>query len=93
VDTVGERIREPREELGLSLRQAACEGVSGAHICRLQSGDRPPTMKALRKLPAKLQVSVHWLETGESDPALALADLVLASRGPWGAETRSSCRG
>lgn len=61
------------------MRDAACEGVSAAHICRLESGDRQPSMKALRALAARLEVSVHWLETGEEDPAAELAQLVLAA--------------
>ncbi len=37
-------------------------------------------MKALRALATKLDVSVHWLETGQDDPAVELARLVLAYR-------------
>jgi hypothetical protein len=36
---------------------------------------------ALRKIAPKLQVSVHWLETGEQDPAERLAQLVLDNEG------------
>jgi len=81
VGTVAQRIRKRRLELGLSQRAAACEGVSAAHICRLEKGERRPSGKALRALAAKLDVSVHWLETGEDDPAEELARLVLESRG------------
>jgi transcriptional regulator with XRE-family HTH domain len=81
VATVAQRIRKRRLELGLSQRAAACEGVSAAHICRLESGDRSPSGKALRALAARLDVSVHWLETGEDDPAEDLARLVLEFRG------------
>jgi hypothetical protein len=35
----------------------------------------------LRKLAPKLGVSVAWLETGESDPAEELAQLVLECNG------------
>jgi len=47
----------------------------------LEKGERRPSGKALRALAAKLDVSVHWLETGEDDPAEELARLVLESRG------------
>jgi transcriptional regulator with XRE-family HTH domain len=75
--TVGDRIRQRRLELGLSQRQLASEGVTYAYISRLEANARTPSIKALRKLATKLDVSVHWLETGEQDPAEQLAQLVL----------------
>jgi transcriptional regulator with XRE-family HTH domain len=79
--TIAQRIHQRRLDLGLSLREAACPGVSATHIYRLEHGDRRPSMKALRALATKLDVSVHWLETGEDDPGAELARLVLAYRG------------
>jgi transcriptional regulator with XRE-family HTH domain len=79
--TIGKRIRERRLELGLSLRQAACKGVSASHVSRIEQGGRHPSAKALRALAAKLDVSAYWLETGKHDPAEALARLVLEHRG------------
>src|SRR5438067_3580964 len=75
--TAGDRIRQRRLELGLSQRQLASEGVTYAYISRLEANERTPSIKALRKLADKLDVSVHWLETGEPDPAEELAQLVL----------------
>lgn len=75
--TVGDRIRQRRLELGLSQRELASEGVTYAYISRLEASARTPSIKALRKLATKLDVSVHWLETGEQDPAEQLAQLVL----------------
>lgn len=75
--TIGDRIRKRRLELGLSQPELASEGVSYAYISRLEGNARTPSMKALRKLAPKLGVSVHWLETGEHDPAEELAQLVL----------------
>ena len=71
--TVGERIRQRRLELGLSQRELVSEGVSYAHVSRLEANERQPSIKALRKLAPKLGVSPYWLETGEDDPAQALA--------------------
>jgi transcriptional regulator with XRE-family HTH domain len=79
--TIAHRLRKRRLELGLSQREAACEGVSAAHVCRLERGDRQPSAKALRALAKRLQVSPYWLETGEDDPGEELARLVLDHRG------------
>jgi transcriptional regulator with XRE-family HTH domain len=79
--SVGQRIRQRRLELGLSQRELATEGVSYAYISRLEAEDRQASIKTLRKLALKLGVSVYWLETGETDPAEQLAQLVLEHRG------------
>jgi transcriptional regulator with XRE-family HTH domain len=75
--TVGERIRQRRLELGLSQRDLATEGVTYAYVSRLEANTRTPSIKTLRKLAPRLNVSVHWLETGKRDPAEQLAQLVL----------------
>ena len=75
--TVGDRIRQRRLEPRLSQRELASEGVTYAYISRLEANARTPSIKALRKLATKLDISVHWLETGEPDPAEQLAQLVL----------------
>jgi transcriptional regulator with XRE-family HTH domain len=80
-ETVGDRIRRRRLELGLSQRQLSSPGVSYAYVSRIEGNDRRPSMKALRKLAPMLGVSVYWLETGERDPAEELAGLVLEHRG------------
>jgi transcriptional regulator with XRE-family HTH domain len=75
--TVGDRIRERRLELGLSQRELAGKGASYAYISRIEANTRVPSTKVLRFIAPKLGVSVHWLETGEDDPAEQLARLVL----------------
>jgi transcriptional regulator with XRE-family HTH domain len=79
--TIGQRVRERRLELGLSLREAAGKGVGASHISRIEQGGRQASGKALRTLAATLDVSVYWLETGDDDPAETLARLVLEYRG------------
>ena len=81
MSSIGERIRQRRLELGLSQRELASEGVSYAYISRLEANARQPSIRALRKLAPKLDVTVHWLETGEADPAEKLAQIVLEHRG------------
>lgn len=63
------------------MRQVASERVSPSYVSRLERGIRRPSTATLRALAAKLDVSVHWLETGEDDPAETLARLVLEHRG------------
>jgi tetratricopeptide (TPR) repeat protein len=63
-ETVGERLRRLRLARGLSQRQLSSPGVSYAYISRIEAGTRQPSVKALRKLAAKLAVSPEYLETG-----------------------------
>jgi len=58
-------------------RDLSQPGISYAHISRIESGQRRPSLKALRKLAPKLETTAHWLETGGPDPADELAALVL----------------
>jgi transcriptional regulator with XRE-family HTH domain len=73
---VGGRLRSRRLQLGLSQRAMSGSGISYAYISRIEAGSRQPSLKALRMLAAKLDVSVEWLETGEDRQAEALSDLV-----------------
>ena len=80
---VGERVRQRRLELGLSMREIASKGVSYAYISRIENGERNPSVSALRKLAPKLGVSVEWLETGKEPTRFARfeqAELVLLER-------------
>ena len=84
-ETIGQRLKRLRLERSLSQRELAAPGVSYAYISRIEAGTRQPSVKALRKLAAKLGVSADYLETGsELDPAgareLRLTDLELAVR-------------
>jgi len=84
-ETIGERLKRLRQERGLSQRELAAPGVSYAYISRIEAGSRQPSVKALRRLAAKLNVSADYLETGSHvDPRAArelrLADLELAVR-------------
>jgi len=84
-ETIGERVRRLREDRRLTQRDVASPGVSPQYISRIEHGDRNPSVKALRKLAAKLGVSAEVLESGQ-DPAATelrsfrLADAELALR-------------
>ncbi len=84
-ETIGERLKRLRLERGFSQRELAAPGVSYAYISRIEAGTRQPSVKALRRLAAKLGVTTDYLETGSSiDPdsarELRLADLELSIR-------------
>lgn len=84
-ETIGQRLKRLRLEKGLSQRELAAPGVSYAYISRIEAGTRQPSVKALRKLAAKLGATADYLETGSNlDSAAArelhLADLELAVR-------------
>jgi tetratricopeptide (TPR) repeat protein len=64
IETVGQRLRRLRHERGLSQRELASPGVSYAYISRIEAGARRPSVKALRMLARKLEVSADYLETG-----------------------------
>ena len=77
-ETIGARIFRLRSELGLSLRAAACPGVSAAYIHRLEHDERQPSIKALRVLAAKLGTSVEYLETGHDADSVRERELRIA---------------
>jgi transcriptional regulator with XRE-family HTH domain len=77
-ETIGRRIRRLRLERGLSQRQLSAPGVSYAYLSRIESGQRQPSLKALRLLAQRLGVSPEFLETGAKVPLSAERELRLA---------------
>jgi transcriptional regulator with XRE-family HTH domain len=63
-ETLGERVRRLRLERGLSQRQLASRGVNCAYISRIESGQRIPSVRAIRILARRLGVTPEYLETG-----------------------------
>jgi transcriptional regulator with XRE-family HTH domain len=84
-EPIGTRLKRLRLERGLSQRDLSSPGVSYAYISRIEAGARTPSVKALRMLAKKLNVSVEYLETGRDlreseDRELRLGDAELAIR-------------
>jgi transcriptional regulator with XRE-family HTH domain len=84
-ETIGARLRRLRLERGFSQRELSSPGVSYAYISRIEAGTRQPSVKALRMLARKLNVSVEYLETGrevgdDGQRELRLADAELSLR-------------
>ena len=60
--SIGERLRAARDRAGLTLDQMAeASGLSKAHLSRLESGERQPSIAALLDLSAALGVQVNAL--------------------------------
>jgi transcriptional regulator with XRE-family HTH domain len=57
-------VRRLRLERGLSQRQLASRGVSYAYISRIESGQRTPSVHAIRLLARRLGVAPEYLESG-----------------------------
>jgi tetratricopeptide (TPR) repeat protein len=89
---VGQRLQEARVRAGLSQRQLAFPGCTPGYISRLERGHRVASERLLRKLAARLGVSLEYLLTGrepeppkldamtEAEIAFRLDDLEAAER-------------
>lgn len=74
LSSIAENLHEERVKAGLTLEQLAQRAaLSTAHLSRLESGDRQPSVAALISLARALGVSLSWL-LGErrQGPALAI---------------------
>src|SRR6476646_12081047 len=78
-ETIGQRLKRLRLDRHLSQRELAAPGVSYAYISRIEAGTRTPSVKALRRLAAKLGVSADYLETGSDLDAAAARELRLSN--------------
>jgi tetratricopeptide (TPR) repeat protein len=77
-ESIGERLRRLRLERGLTQQQVSGSDLSSAQISRIESGQRRPSMGAIRLIAQELQVSPEYLETGHTMTASELLELRLA---------------
>ncbi|MET7829276.1 MULTISPECIES: helix-turn-helix domain-containing protein [Streptomyces] len=61
----GRRLRQLRQQRGMTQAELSGPGLSTAYISRLESGDRPPTERAAEHLAQSLDVSVSAFEAAE----------------------------
>ena len=67
--TLGQRIRELRDGMDVSLREFAKKlGVTPAHLSDIELGRRFPSDALLKRIAANLRVSVQDLEAYDSRP-------------------------
>ena len=85
-DTFADRLRRLRLERDLSQRElAAGSGVSYAYVSRLEAGTRRPSVRAIRAIARRLEVTPEHLESGvDLTPADRLElRLTTAALAPW----------
>jgi transcriptional regulator with XRE-family HTH domain len=74
--SIGERLRAARERAGYTLEElAALTGLSKAHLSRLESAERQPSIAALLTFASALRVPVGRLlgdEADETAPPMAV---------------------
>jgi transcriptional regulator with XRE-family HTH domain len=69
VDAIGPKVREVRQQLGLSLQQLAARSeVSAAAIHKVERGDMVPTITTLLKLSAALNQPIGHFVDGSAPP-------------------------
>lgn len=66
----GLRLRELREQAGLSQRELSFDGCTAAYISRVEKGERYPSVVLMRGLADRLRISADYLETGVGRPQL-----------------------
>ena len=88
-EAVGKRLKEARLAAGMSQRELSFPGCTAVYICRIEKGDRVPSLQLLRELARRLGVDENYLAVGvarvdeteslvEADVALRLDQLELA---------------
>src|SRR5882724_5312581 len=82
VRAIGPKVREARQQLGLSLQQLAARGdVSAAAIHKVERGDMVPTITTLLKLAAALGRPIaHFV--GDADQVAPVAVHIPAAQRP-----------
>jgi transcriptional regulator with XRE-family HTH domain len=63
---VGSRLKEARLAAGLSQRELSFQGCTAVYICRIERGDRVPSLQVLRELARRVDVDEDYLATGSS---------------------------
>ena len=65
MDAIGERIKEARQERGLSQEELAqIINSTKSAISRYESGKRQPRIEQLKSIASALDVDVNWLMNG-----------------------------
>lgn len=67
--SIGKRIKQRRQELGLSQIELAYQiNISPGNLSKLEAGSSLPSSQALIKLSEALDCSTDWLLLGNTEP-------------------------
>ena len=70
---IGPRIRQLREGKGLTQRDVAeRSGLLATSISRMENGHRVPSLEALERVAATLEIPLYQLFHSEGDPVMSL---------------------
>lgn len=75
---VGERLRQARQEAGLTQRELAFEGCTAAYVSRIEAGARIPSLQIIHEFARRLGVTPEFLATGRPDGADLSSELLEA---------------
>lgn len=65
---MNERIKQVREEAGLSQRAFGARiGIGGSSVAMLESGKNNPSEQTIRAICSEFEVTRLWLETGKGE--------------------------
>lgn len=95
VSSIGEYIKEQREQAKISLRQlAAAAGVSNPYLSQIERGLHQPSVRVLKLISEALDVSAETLlaQAGLLDPDRAAASPNPTAGGAPGTDAESAIR-
>lgn len=72
----GQRLREARENAGLSQHALSFPGCTNAYLSRIEAGERTPSLQLIHELAKRLEVSPEWLATGVEGTATVDRELI-----------------
>lgn len=88
MNTIGNRIRTRRKELGLKqtdIKESV--GISSGNLSEIENGNRTPAMDTLYRLSQILNCSIDWIVTGESstkeNPNIYISEDIKELLGYW----------
>lgn len=74
-EAFGGRLRALRELRGLTQRDLAFPGCSAVYVCRIERGDRVPSLQLVVELAARLETTAEYLCRGDGASAPFVVDL------------------
>ncbi len=73
VEEVGQRLKEVRKELGMTLKEVALgSGMSPTHISEIERGKTSPTVGALRKIAGALRKETAFFVESKPLPRISI---------------------